>query len=241
MDTANLLIGAMMLGIGVLGAIYIVSALAITSIEIPSEGVVVYPSVDRFLVPTILPVGAVLGILAVIYLFSRILLVLPEAFATGVAFLAALGILFVCATLASVRRITKGMIATVVGIPLLILLVAGIISAVHLQATAKAAALARASAPTAEPSETTTDNAFSARAITVPAGTQVTFTLTNKGQAVHNWHLLGIQSSDGKDIMLPLTSPGATNTITFTISQPGSYKFQCDVHPQDMTGTLTVK
>lgn len=241
MDTANLLIGAMMLAVGVLGAVYIVSALAITSIEIPSEGGVVYPSVDRFLVPTILPVGAVVGILAVIYLFSRILLVLPEAFATGVAFLAALGILFVCATLASVRRITKSMIATVVGIPLLILLVAGIISAVHLQATAKAAAFARASAPTTEPSETTTDNAFSARRITVPAGTQVTFTLTNKGQAVHNWHVLSVQGSDGKDITLPLTSPGATNTMTFTISQPGSYNFQCDVHPQDMTGTLTVK
>jgi plastocyanin len=36
-------------------------------------------------------------------------------------------------------------------------------------------------------------------------------------------------------------SSGSTGTLTTTITQPGEYYFQCDFHPEAMTGTLTVK
>ena len=32
-----------------------------------------------------------------------------------------------------------------------------------------------------------------------------------------------------------------SQAVTFTINQPGSYRFQCDVHPDEMFGTLTVQ
>jgi hypothetical protein len=138
MDMANLLIGAVMVAIGVLGVVYLTGALALTQQpELPGEHGVVYPGVDRLIVPLLLPIGAVAGILAIIYLFSRILLAVPEKAAVGVALLVALGILLVCAALASARRVTRALIVTVIGIPLLVLVVAGVIAAIHLQMAAR--------------------------------------------------------------------------------------------------------
>lgn len=89
--------------------------------------------------------------------------------------------------------------------------------------------------------ETATDNKYSDTKYTVKAGTPVTLTVQNKGQAVHNWHLLDAKDDSGKEIKTDLDEPGKTSSVTFTISKPGTYKFQCDVHPSDMTGTLTVQ
>ena len=73
------------------------------------------------------------------------------------------------------------------------------------------------------------------------AGQPVELTLTNNGQAIHNWHLLNVKDKDGKDILTPLVNPGQSATIDFTIATPGAYHFQCDVHPTEMTGTLVVQ
>lgn len=99
---------------------------------------------------------------------------------------------------------------------------------------------AQAGTPTTTLSETTTDDKFSATSFTVPAGQQVTITVNNKGQALHNWHVLGVKSTDGKDIKTDLLASGASAKLTFTIAQAGTYKFQCDVHPTEMIGTLIV-
>ncbi|HZQ37472.1 MAG TPA: cupredoxin domain-containing protein [Dehalococcoidia bacterium] len=88
---------------------------------------------------------------------------------------------------------------------------------------------------------TTTDNAFSQKQITVQAGQAVTINLTNKGSAVHNLHVIGLKGADGKDVQTALLEGGKSGSVTFTPTQPGTYKFQCDVHPAEMTGTLTVK
>jgi plastocyanin len=89
--------------------------------------------------------------------------------------------------------------------------------------------------------EVTTDNKFSETKLTVKAGVPVTLTVQNKGSAVHNWHLLDVKDDSGKEIKTDLTDAGKTSSVTFTIGKPGTYKFQCDVHPSDMTGTLTVQ
>lgn len=89
--------------------------------------------------------------------------------------------------------------------------------------------------------ETTTDNKFSDTKYTVKAGTPVTLTVQNKGSAVHNWHVTDVKDDSGKEIKTDLTDPGKSSSVTFSISKPGTYKFQCDVHPADMTGTLTVQ
>lgn len=89
--------------------------------------------------------------------------------------------------------------------------------------------------------ETTTDNKYSQAMYTIQAGQSYTITVVNKGQAIHNWHVVGVNSTDGKPIMAPLTDAGKSSTITFTIAKPGTYHFHCDVHPTEMTGTLIVQ
>lgn len=112
-------------------------------------------------------------------------------------------------------------------------------------ATAPASATTSAAATTAAAQShnlfvTTTDNKYSQTSFTVKAGQQYTLTQINKGQAIHNWHVLDVKSSDGSTIMTPLTSPGKNSSVTFTISKPGTYHFHCDVHPTEMMGTITV-
>ncbi len=86
-----------------------------------------------------------------------------------------------------------------------------------------------------------TDNAFNPANLTVKAGQEVTVTLDNKGEAVHNWHVLNVKSKDGKDIATTLIGGGKQETIKFTIDKAGSYDLQCDVHPADMKGKITVQ
>jgi plastocyanin/mono/diheme cytochrome c family protein len=86
-----------------------------------------------------------------------------------------------------------------------------------------------------------TDNKFDKSQLAIPAGQQVTLTFNNKGAAIHNWHLLNVKDSQGQEPQTKLLPGGQSETITFTITQPGTYQFHCDVHPTEMTGTLVVQ
>jgi plastocyanin len=69
---------------------------------------------------------------------------------------------------------------------------------------------------------------FAPTAITVPAGTAVTW--TNSDNFTHNVALEGAQ---------PLTmAPGESSTFTF--ETPGTYPYVCSLHPKDMKGTVLV-
>jgi plastocyanin len=89
------------------------------------------------------------------------------------------------------------------------------------------------------------DNFFRPDQITVPAGATVTFDLPNKGKLPHNMH---IASARGVYRESPwLSEPGITNggergQLTWEVpSEPGTYKFRCDIHEADMIGTITVE
>jgi plastocyanin/mono/diheme cytochrome c family protein len=93
--------------------------------------------------------------------------------------------------------------------------------------------------------EDATDNKFSVTDMEITTGTSVTVTFNNKGNAIHNWEVLDssgkvLNDASGKPISVPLTDGGKSNTVTFTISTPGTYKFQCQVHPTEMIGQLYV-
>jgi plastocyanin len=73
---------------------------------------------------------------------------------------------------------------------------------------------------------------FSPAAITVAAGTTVTW--TNDDNFTHSVHFL-----DGGLPSQPMVmSPGQTTTYTFTT--PGTYHYQCSFHPQNMQGVVVV-
>jgi plastocyanin len=64
--------------------------------------------------------------------------------------------------------------------------------------------------------------------------------MSNAGEAIHNWHIIDAKTAGGKEITTDLTAPHKASSVTFAISKPGIYHFQCDVHPDTMKGTLTV-
>lgn len=88
-----------------------------------------------------------------------------------------------------------------------------------------------------------TDNKFNKATLEAAPNAAVTFTLENKGQAKHNLQFLGAKG--GKELVAGATGAildgGGTEEIKFTTPAPGSYYFECVLHPTLMNGTLTVK
>ncbi|MBI2767258.1 MAG: nitrite reductase, copper-containing [Chloroflexi bacterium] len=90
------------------------------------------------------------------------------------------------------------------------------------------------------------DNSFSAPQVTVAAGQKVTFTIANTGLLPHNMHIADAKGSydgAGNVVSSPeIINPAKTGTLEWTApTTPGTYKFRCDVHPDQMTGTITVQ
>ncbi len=90
-----------------------------------------------------------------------------------------------------------------------------------------------------------TDNAFSQKEITIAAGSKVTFQLDNEGKVPHNMQVANSSGSfDGKDVVNSspeIINPGKQARLEWTApATPGTYKFRCEIHPTDMTGTITV-
>lgn len=72
--------------------------------------------------------------------------------------------------------------------------------------------------------------------ITVPAGSTVRLTFSNKATVPHNLVFddpIGAATENVVD-------PGASQTIEFTAPDPGEYTFVCTLHP-GMEGTLVVE
>lgn len=71
--------------------------------------------------------------------------------------------------------------------------------------------------------------------IVVPAGEPITATIENLDEGVpHNLHI----ESPG-DPKTDLEDGIVTQTLVFTIEEPGEHRFVCDAHPS-MTGTIVV-
>ncbi|MGE5596516.1 MAG: cupredoxin domain-containing protein [Hyphomicrobiales bacterium] len=88
-----------------------------------------------------------------------------------------------------------------------------------------------------------TDNKFDKASLEATAGQELTVTLNNKGKVPHNIHFYdkkgGDTLADGAEGAI--LQGGKTETLKFTPPQPGQYYYQCDLHPDQMNGTLTVK
>ena len=72
---------------------------------------------------------------------------------------------------------------------------------------------------------------FEPQAIEVPAGEAVTW--TNSDNFTHNVRLL----ADGQELLGTL-EPG--QSLEHTFSDPGTYRYDCSLHPADMDGTVIV-
>lgn len=84
---------------------------------------------------------------------------------------------------------------------------------------------------------TATDFDFKMSRTKVPAGTPIVLTLVNKGPSPHDWAITGVKKTR-------VLAPSQRQTIRFTLSKKGTFRFLCTVprHAQfGMVGNLVVR
>jgi plastocyanin len=89
--------------------------------------------------------------------------------------------------------------------------------------------------------QTQDDYVFTPDGFTVRPG-PVRLTVTNTAkQLTHNFRFTPGGGPVAIAEQIPLLAPGQSQTITFTVQQPGDYRFECSFHTQlGQVGTMTV-
>jgi plastocyanin len=188
--------------------------------------------------PNLMPIGLpVVGLFAIgslMFLISRILLAVPEQASTAIALFVAL-LIMTGASLAALRpSISSRSLVAGLAVAGVLLTAGGVVAAAKgerhterpeaaetggLEITAKGLAFDKQDLP-----------------LKADAETQIHFT-NDDAPTPHN---IDIQSDGGQTIFRgDLVTTKTTTIYTFKAPAAGTYKFQCDVHPQ-MKGTVTV-
>ena len=82
------------------------------------------------------------------------------------------------------------------------------------------------------------DISFDTTELTAAVDQTLEITFDNRDDGVqHNFHVRGTVSGDA---MTEITQGPVTQSLEVTFDQPGRFEFLCDVHPDQMTGTITV-
>ena len=195
---------------------------------------------DQILYPLIVPAVAGLVLFGIILAVSQILLAMGGDNATPIALLIAVVVLFGCAYVASAPHISRSQLMLSVAVPAILLGAAGIGARAYRvnHKESKGGTEANAIKP-----QVATDDVFSVTSYTVAANTPIDIPFSNQGQNIHNMHILGVKDAvtGAEPVTVPqLVQPGTSGDLKFTIADPGTYKFQCDVHPTQMIGQITV-
>jgi plastocyanin len=83
-----------------------------------------------------------------------------------------------------------------------------------------------------------TSNTWDKPAVTVATGETVTWNLDGGNGIPHN--VEGVDGPDANWAGQTLAPPRTSPPVSFTFTQPGTYTYLCRVHPDVMTGTITV-
>ncbi len=217
----------------------------------------------RLTLPIAIPVGILAFALLVIYGLSRVYLEIGGDGAVALAAGIGIGVLIVSFYLASSPKAPGWAIGGIVGLAALAL-IGGTIWAVANEDESAAEEQVNGGQETGGESPTPGgetdagggtagaiavsmgDNFFDPKEISVAAGADVTIDITNGGAAIHNMRIAGPDdqyNTDDDAVSDPMLVPGgSTATLEWTApDSPGDIKFQCDFHPTDMTGTITVE
>jgi plastocyanin len=89
--------------------------------------------------------------------------------------------------------------------------------------------------------QTQDDYAFTPHAFAVRPG-KVRLTVRNSGRELtHNFRFTATGAPAVIGAEIPLLAPGQKQTIDFTVTTPGAYRFECSFHTQlGQVGTMTV-
>jgi plastocyanin len=192
---------------------------------------------ESLLLPILIPVGALLVIVVVLYAFSRVLLSVKPNAATATALVAAAGIMAVAAFVASRKRVTGAALGAFVGAAAGIAMLAGGVAIAVIGPPEKEVEAAHV---TLEAPEGAATSGFSTDALQVPANAPIDLEFDNEDPGTgHN-----VQIFDGPDDSAPslfdgdvITGPAKT-TYTVPSLPEGEYFFHCKIHPTTMTGTI---
>jgi plastocyanin len=191
------------------------------------------------LTPLGLPILGLTAIASVMFFLSRILLAVPEAASTAIALTVAVLILGSASIAAARPSISGRSLAAVLAVGSLLMIGGGVAAAArgerkiekHSEEHVGEAGLVQLKA------ENVT---FKPDTITLAANADVEIRFDNNDRDVqHNLVIMGQDPS--KPIFRgQLVTGVATATYSFHSPGPGEYKFQCDVHPAQMKGTVKV-
>lgn len=79
---------------------------------------------------------------------------------------------------------------------------------------------------------------FDITAFSVPSEAEITVTFQNGDSGVpHNFR---VEAGDAGVFRTEIETGPSQQELTFSIAQPGTYAFMCEVHPGAMMGTITV-
>ena len=202
---------------------------------------------QRVFLPIVLPLGVVVGFVGFAFALSRVLLAVPELAATAIAVGIAGYILAVAAIVSSKPRITSRALGVGVAIALIGVVTAGTLAGAagmrELHHGEEEAGGAEGGGEGGEDGEHPAD-AFVAVDIewesapdTLEAG-EVTVTLVNEGQTLHNLAFEGVTN----DEPVVEAQPGETADGTVEL-EPGTYTYYCAVpgHRATMEGEVEVQ
>jgi plastocyanin len=193
---------------------------------------------ESLLLPILIPVGAIVVIVIVLFGLSRVLLSVKPNAATAIALVAAVGIMAVAAFVASRKRVTGAALGAFVGAAAGIAMLAGGVAIAVIGPAEEEEEPFHVTLAAPEGAATT---GFATSALAVEANVPIDLEFDNQDPGVgHN-----VQIFDGPDALAPSLLDGEVITgpakITYAVPplSEGEYFFHCKVHPTTMTGTIT--
>jgi plastocyanin len=195
---------------------------------------------EGLLLPILLPVGGLVVIGLVLFLFSRILLHITHDAATVVACITAGAIITVCTAVASRQRLSNAALLPMIGTIIGIALVAGGVAMVAIgpEKEEEQPQAVTLTAPVGAASK-----GFQPTSLKLEANRATTLTFDNQDPNVsHNVVIFKGKDANGETEFTGALTSGPSNTPYAVPGLPaGSYFFHCEVHPTTMTGTISVE
>ena len=197
---------------------------------------------DRFVVPVGLPVLVILliGISAVS--LSRIFLAVSAEAAPVIAIVAAAAILFAFWLLSKRDDVSVGILTVLAIVAGALVIGAGVAGAIAGEREFHEAGGEEHGAAAEDTFHLSAENlAFDTESLQMPANSEVVLEFEN-GDDASVQHNFALYTEEGGDPLFQgeVTNGGDTAEYEFSTPEPGSYYFQCDVHPAEMNGEVEV-
>lgn len=193
---------------------------------------------DRFLLPILIPVGALAFVAFLALAVSYILLNVPHAVATGVALLLAFNLLMGFTALSAMETVNKFSMSMIAGIAMVPLLVGGVAAAGIVEFPDEGHGDEGGEGPVVEIAANNLQ--FDTDSLTVPADTPFVIQFDNQESQPHNVAILAEEGSS--EVLFQGEIITGPEVIEYEVEPipAGEYFFLCEVHPT-MNGTVTVE